>query len=90
MKMISFPEATEVVAVVGTDEPIMAAARRMVVNGGEGDGAEIFLVCWQPNLAERERIAQGANVYIGLLGGVPLHFVATNAEGIEPSLKGGG
>lgn len=49
-----------------------------IVKGGNIDGAQFVVVCWQPNAEEIERIKAGQPIYISMLGGLAPHFLTTD------------
>lgn len=80
MTPTTFPQANTVIKPpddIPESQITPIAAFLGIMAGGCFDGAQMVTVAWQPSPEERERINQGASIFITFLGGVLAHSVST-------------
>jgi hypothetical protein len=79
-----FPQANATfTAPPGLDESQVCSipACRVTMRGGNMDGADAVIVAWKPDAEDLARLNAGALVYLGSLGGLCPHFMATQFPG---------
>ncbi len=45
--------------------------------GGNMDGINVIVVAWLPSEEDRKKIVEGGLIFLGCIGGLPPHFLAT-------------
>lgn len=53
-------------------------AYKGVIKGGNLDGSNVVVTVWQPDPEDIQRIVDGAPIFIGMLGGLAPHVLATD------------
>ncbi len=88
MKPVAFPEANARLGPpvdLAESQCLTVPAHITRAAGGSLDGSRLVVVAWQPDVAERQRLAAGGLVYLSCIGGLPPHFLTTDfQEAIKP------
>ena len=54
------------------------SAYRGKITGGSLDGETQVVVAWRPDADDLKRLNEGGLIYLGVIGGLPPHFLVTD------------
>jgi hypothetical protein len=85
MTCVDFPQANKTIArppSLSEDQCFDARAFVHDIEGGSCNGVLQVVVAWKPDAEDIARLAAGGLIYIGMLGGLSAHSVATDFRDI--------